>query len=438
MPSAKGGRTAAEGCASGNPAGEQDCNPVENNFPARMPCFPPGRRFLSPVIRLIVVLSGLLSGVHAFALTESEWRAVRPIREARLADDLPRALLYANNVIKLAPQLAEAYEERAQILRATGDLPGARRDLDRVLDLQPKSRSALALRARVRLEQSDYEGAVADAAAAGRSEEMLNLHGEALMALNRYREALEDFKILRSGSFGPNTNSRFPYALCLFALGNVAEVVPLFETEIADGGLLEAHRMLALGLCLLGRHDEAEKRLAGWMETAAKPVPADDYDRYVWTSLHEHRDEAVLLSAVVRYARADFNGAASLLDRIKKDSDQADQARLLRHVALLRSGHPDDGLKNADEPKDAWTQVLRRYLLGGINEKELLAQAVDTTDFADRRRRECEAGFYAGQKRLAAGDDLTASLLFDKAAATRMISLPEYVLTKIALKMAGN
>ncbi|HEY0864026.1 MAG TPA: tetratricopeptide repeat protein [Lacunisphaera sp.] len=403
-----------------------------------MPSFPPGRRFVLPVIRLIVVLSGLLSGVHAFALTESEWKAVRPIREARLADDLPRALLYANNVIKLAPQLAEAYEERAQILRATGDLPGARRDLDRVLDLQPKSRTALALRARVRLEQSDYEGAIADAAVAGRSEEMLNVHGEALMALNRYREALEDFKILRGGSFGPNTNSRFPYALCLFALGDVAGAVPWFETEITDGGLIEAHRMLVLGLCLLGRHDEAEKRLASWMETAAKPAPTDDYDRYLWTSLHDNRDEAVLLSAVVRYARADFTGAVAVLDRIEKGSDQADQARLLRHAALLRSGHPDDGLKNAGEPKDAWTQVVRRYLLGGISDKELLAKTEDTTDFAERRRRECEAGFYAGQKRLAAGDDLAASLLFEKAAATRMISLPEYILTQIALGKAGN
>lgn len=405
-----------------------------------MPSLPPGRRrrLILPVIRLVAVLAGLLLGASAFALTESEWKAVRAIREARQADDLPRALRYANDVIKLAPQLADAYEERARIFYATGDRVAARRDIDRVIELEPKVRSAHALRARWRLEEADYEGAMADAAFAGQSEEMLNVHGEALMALNRYREALEDFKILRSGTFGPNTNSRFPYALCLFALGEVAEAMPWFEAEIADGGLVDSHRMLALGLCLLGRYPEAETRLAGWRETAAKPAPADDYDRYLWTSLHDNRDEAVLLSAVVRYAQADFAGAVARLDRIVGGGDRADHARLLCHAALLRSGHPDDGLKKSEEPSDAWMQVLRRYLLGGINETELLAQTGNTADFAERRRRECEAGFYAGQKRLAAGDDLAATLLFEKAAATRMVRLPEYILAKIALEKPRN
>lgn len=385
-------------------------------------------------VRFLAIATALVLGPILCAQTESEWRAVSTIREARKAGDLPRALLYANKVIELAPKLAPAYDERAQIHHENGDKAAARRDIDRAIELQPEAKSYYGFRAKVRLEAFDYEGALADLARGNRHEETLNTQGEALIALKRYAEAAEIFKHLISGVYGPNTNRRFSYALCLLGLGRVEDAAGWFETDYNDGFRLDARRQLILSLCMLGKYDEAGKNLTDWFAYADKPAPEEDYDRWNWENLRENRDTAVYLSGMVRFAQEDFAGAAATLEKIKTDSAHADYARLLRQVALRRAKRPADALPPLGDLKDPWAQTLGRYLRGELKADELTRIARGHADLVERARQLCAANFYAAQLRLAVDDKEVAPVYLAAAVQTAAIDIAEYALAFNAAK----
>ena len=392
------------------------------------------------------VICGGLALAAALALsatlrsqTDSEGVALRKIKEAREAGDNDRALRYANAVIELTPKLAAAYLERAQILDALGDQAGARKDADQVIELAPKWDGARVVRARLRLKGADYEGVLEDLPPERvGGETMLTLRGEALIALGLYEEGAAIFKYLMSGPFGPNTNSRYPRAMCLLGLGQTAEAVGWFEADCGDGGRMESRYQLALGYCLLGRYDQAQKHLAAWLETADGPEPKDDYDRFFWRALRDNRAEAVFLGGVVDFARGQFKESAAALEKVPPESDWSDGAQLLRHVALMRTPTKGTAPSGKESLKGAWGQSLGRFLRGELPERDLLKLAVESRNAAERRQHECQAAFYAGQKRLVAGDEFAATLLFEKAAATHSVETPEYTLATIALKPAGE
>jgi tetratricopeptide (TPR) repeat protein len=375
------------------------------------------------------ILLVIVAGAGALcAQTESEARALGKIREARKAGNNELALSAANEVIKRAPGLLQAYEDRAHILAETDDVAAARKDIDYVIDHGSLSITARMLRARLRLRVFDYEGVLADLPPEkARGEESGTLRGEALMALGRYGEALEIYTYLMSGPFGPNMNSRMPRAICLLGVGEPAEALGWFRAECSDNGAVEARRMLILTLCMLGQREAAMQAVADWQAVADKPAPEDSYDKWVWEKLHAERDESVYLAGVVRFSAEDFAGAAQILGDIKTSESWGDRARLLRHIALARMKQADDDFKKTTL-KDPWALALARYVTGMESSSGIKPLITVPPDRVEQRRRSCEYSFYGGQLRLMANDREAAPLFFTMALSSGAVDSPEFAL----------
>lgn len=389
------------------------------------------------IVRGLTLACALVFSSALPAATVAESAALKTIREARAAGHLDRALDYVNELIQTAPQLTSAYMERARILDARGEPAGARSDVDRVLALEPDWLEARALRAKLRLAAGEYEGVLEDLPLDRiGGEGLLNLRGQALIALGRFHEGLAIYKHLMSGPFGPNTNSRFPRALCLLGLGETQEAVEWFEADCGDGGTIQSRYQLALGNCLLGRYDQMQAQLASWLETADSAEPKNEDDRYDWELLRESRDVAVFLEGIMHFARGRFKEAAAALATVRPENSWSDDARLLGHLALVRMQPAGKPAIDQSRLQGSWAQTLGRFLRGELTESELLRLAGESRNAAERRRRTCQAAFYAGQRRFVAGDEFASTLLFERAVATRAVESPEYTLAAIALKPA--
>jgi lipoprotein NlpI len=76
---------------------------------------------------------------------------------------------------------------------------------------------------------------------------------------------------------------------------------------------------------------------------------------------------------------------------------------------------------------------IARFLLDQISETEFLAGAV-SSDVERDRAQHCEAWYYAGMKRLFAGDKKAAADCFDKCLGTQENTFDEYLLARAELK----
>jgi tetratricopeptide (TPR) repeat protein len=300
-------------------------------------------------MRVMAVFAAGLFCSSARSQTAEEYEVLDAANAARENGDVALALRYLDALVQHSPELPNAYYNRAITRRAANDNAGARQDLDRTIQLNPKWSGAYGIRAHLRMDAHDYAGAIEDAIAYGNSSEQVELRGYARIALGRHAEALEDFTFLRSGRFGPYTNARYPFALCLLALGRTADAVEWFKTDYADGGNVEARYSLNLGYSLLGRYEEAERDLAEWVaEHAANPAEIPEYDRAQRENLRDNIDSAYYLLSAVRFAQQDFAGSVAALEKIPASSPLNDDAQLLRHLTLLRTKQsaPDPALVN--------------------------------------------------------------------------------------------
>ncbi|KAF0245573.1 MAG: hypothetical protein FD180_1441 [Planctomycetota bacterium] len=73
--------------------------------------------------------------------------------------------------------------------------------------------------------------------------------------------------------------------------------------------------------------------------------------------------------------------------------------------------------QRVDPPPSAWVLRIAAFLGGSVPEKEFLAE-IDGAGAAPSPERACEAWYFTGQKRLAAGDRPGAKNCFEKAIAT--------------------
>ena len=86
---------------------------------------------------------------------------------------------------------------------------------------------------------------------------------------------------------------------------------------------------------------------------------------------------------------------------------------------------------------DAAESFHGRFLLYQISESDLLVGAT-SPDVEKDRAQHCEAWYYAGMKRLLAGDKKTAADCFDKCLGTQENTFDEYMLAKAELKSLGT
>ena len=129
-------------------------------------------------------------------------------------------------------------------------------------------------------------------------------------------------------------------------------------------------------------------------------------------------------------ARADFDTASV-----------QEHGALMACVVQTRLGLGEEGRKqlsiriyNRQDAKLAdWVSQLGRFLLGTLDEEALLKDA-DSPDVMKSSKQHCEAWYYAGMQRLAAGQKAEAANCFRKCVATGQKLVDEYTLATAELK----
>jgi HEAT repeat protein len=137
-------------------------------------------------------------------------------------------------------------------------------------------------------------------------------------------------------------------------------------------------------------------------------------------------------------ALADFQKAGEL------GSDNRDYSHYRIWLIRARLGEKDAATRElasylARRPQGKpWALNVGRFLAGQMTEVDFIAAAADPNGQTDREQH-CEAWFYAGMKRLLAGDKTTAADYFQKCRATDVKSFEEYDSAGAELKfLAGT
>jgi tetratricopeptide (TPR) repeat protein len=326
--------------------------------------------------------------VLAISLFLAGLAACGPIRPATAGDylvsgqfrlqqgDVSGALADVDRACALDPGLAAAHLLRGRVLSRKGDVDGAIAAYSRAIEINPSSAVAWNNRAANRNKKKDYDGALADV---GRA---LDLHPRFAVAYNTRGYSHQQ-------------------------LGH------------SDLALRDYERALELDPKLPeAAHNLAELRLkSGDLEGAIR-----DCERFI--DANPRLPTGYEIRGVVRYNRREWIAALSdFRSACDRSVTQACFPRLYIWLILARlgkTGEADIELKtalDADGPhpeEDAYRQWYRRagsFLLGGIDEASFLGE-VDVDSEQRTRWIKSQAAFYAGTKRLAAGDRVTATRYF--------------------------
>ena len=143
-----------------------------------------------------------------------------------------------------------------------------------------------------------------------------------------------------------------------------------------------------------------------------------------------------------KYATGDLSGAVSPLIVSSELAPRATDGYLHLVIWLVRAEQGQVASANQElsaylknrGPAAAhdWLSKLGAFLLGQIDEPELLA-AAGSQDSQTDRAQHCEAWFYAGMKRLLAGDKQGAVNCFKNCLATQESAFDEYILAQAEL-----
>lgn len=104
--------------------------------------------------------------------------------QAEENEDFTQAIIYLDKAIKLNPQFAQAYLDRAIDKSIFGLYKEAIQDLDKVIDLKPKWIEAFVCRAEYKRFIDDYEGAYKDTKKALRMKEEIDKENKKLININ--------------------------------------------------------------------------------------------------------------------------------------------------------------------------------------------------------------------------------------------------------------
>jgi lipoprotein NlpI len=100
-----------------------------------------------------------------------------------------------------------------------------------------------------------------------------------------------------------------------------------------------------------------------------------------------------------------------------------------RDLSAFVASHPDSA--------EIWTTKVDNFLLGKMNDTELLA-AMKGSEDVTQDQQQCAAWYYIGAKRLLNGDKSGAAEAFHKSIATNATGRNEYDFSKAELKDLGN
>jgi len=140
------------------------------------------------------------------------------------------------------------------------------------------------------------------------------------------------------------------------------------------------------------------------------------------------------------YDSGNIEDARTHLQKIVAANDpQLEYARLYLCLAQMRLGQKEKGQEELKaylaerKEKDDWFTKVAGFLSGGLSEEDFLKAAADGNKWLAREQ-ECEAYWYAGAARLAAGDKETAKAYFEKCVATNVRNFIEWESASTALR----
>jgi lipoprotein NlpI len=164
-----------------------------------------------------------------------------------------------------------------------------------------------------------------------------------------------------------------------------------------------------------------------------------DYTRAI--ELDPKYSAAYFHRGIAKQAKGDLKGAIDDINGAIERNNQDFYPRLFLWLMRSRLGESDAANKELaafldkrrDETPEEWTSKVAGHLLGNVSEADLFA-AAKSSDAKKERGLFCEAWFFAGMKRLLAGDKATAADYFRKCIATGQTDFVEYQLAQSELE----
>ncbi len=315
----------------------------------------------------------------------------------RLAQkDMDGAITDFTQALAINPKIAEAYYNRAQAKEGKADLDGAILDYNRALDIDPKMTRAYYSRGIAKSTRNDLDGAIAD-----------------------YNHALA-----LDPALVPALTSR---ALARQAQGDLKGALDDFNKDLAlDPKIADAY----YGRGLI---KEQQNDFDGAIADSSRALDLDP-----------KRAQAYYNRGFSELVKGNLSAAHSDLQKFCEQASRdpyADHSRL--YLWLITMAQNPIGTANQDlsdalqnnwslTPDDLVTKIAQ-FLLDRMTEADLIAAAA-STDAKKDQGQHCEIWYFAGMKRLLAGDKTTAIDYFQKCLATGQKDYCEYILAQAELQ----
>ena len=296
------------------------------------------------------------------------------------------ALADCNKAIELKPGFAAFYIDRGNVKRAKADLDGALADYNKAIELESAFAEAYGNRGIVKQAKGDLDGALAD-------------YNKAI----ELKPNLADSYICRCRL--KRTEGDLDGALADY--NKAIELKPNSPEAYFNRGVAKADK---------GDDDEAIAGFTKAIELNPKYAWAYRsrgflyYDAHAFTNALADFRKACELDAKAQ----DYSYFRIWLIRSNAGEQEAVTEELQTYLDNRKTGKPDD-----------WPSKVGHFLTGQLVESDFFKATENTNQKKDNEQR-CEAYFYAGSKRLIAGDKTTATDYFEKCLATDVKTFSEY------------
>ena len=311
-------------------------------------------------------------------------------------DNFPAAIFAADRAIELDPKNAKAYYLRGEAKEYEGNLDAAIADYTRVIELDPKNAAAYSSRGFAKGTNGDNDGLYADA---NRAVELDPKSANAWC----FRGIARAHKNDREGAIADYTRA--------------IELDPEYSAAYDDRGVTRA------------RQGDREGALADCTRAIALNPKYGDY----------YNDRGLVETLMRNWtgALADYRKTCE----ISLSDPQRDYPRLFIWLIRARLGETEAAnrelsasLENlAGAQAGDWVSKVGAFLVGKLDETALFA-AADAPGAGNVRGQRCEAWYYAGMKKLLAGENSSAADDFRKCLETDQKDMTEYQFAEAELK----
>lgn len=384
------------------------------------------------------------------------------------AGDLDGALADYDKALELDPANHQACYRRALARQAKGDLSGALSDYNAVLGADPSNADAYRNRAYVKQTQGDTDGALAD------YHESVVLNPKSPVAY--YNVGL--IKVKQGDLDGAITAYNYALeldpkmAIAYYNRGNAKNAEGDLDGAIADyTQAIGQDPKIALAYCNRGFARQTKGDTDGALAdyTAALTLSPnmgivyynrclirvqqgdlngaiDDSTRAI--ELNAKTGPAYCNRGLAQMGKGNLTEALADLRKfceLAPTDSGTDWARLYLWVIATRQnpkGTADQDLSTAlqnewNSPPEEFSSKIANFLLGHIHEDDLIANAA-SPDASREPEQYCKAWYFAGIKRLFAGDTKTAVTYFQKSVATNQKEFCEHIFAQTELVALGQ